>query len=189
MPLIRQHDYWICRLSAAGFEFFLSTHKMLMCFYSGYHQGTSEIYIMRPLRSMTAHFSPELVFPDLIFFFPPTKDLCILKLCSAKYCHFSELKTWPQLQRKDARKKRIREELSWWCKLSVFILKEKSGLKLSWKSRLMQSHPLTLKVCPGFQFLPISDSSAAILLNLLNPSGPSEESRFTFLGLVSTSRY
>lgn len=45
---------------------FLSTYKTLMCFYSGLHQGTSEIYIMQPLRSMTARFSTKLVLPDLI---------------------------------------------------------------------------------------------------------------------------
>lgn len=33
-----------------------------MCFYSGLHQGTSEIYIIRPLRSMTACFPPEFTF-------------------------------------------------------------------------------------------------------------------------------
>lgn len=73
MPLICQHDYWICCLSAAESELFLSTYKTLMCFYSGLHQRH-----VRDLHNaaIEVHDSPLLSrdhFSWLDFFSPPQK--------------------------------------------------------------------------------------------------------------------
>lgn len=50
-----------------------------------------------------------------------------------------------------------------------------------------ESYADTQKFVLDFPFSPISDSGTAILFNLLNHSGPTEGSRFTFLDPMSTS--
>lgn len=74
---------------------FLNIHKTLMCLYSALHQGMSAIYIMLPLRSVTA--SPPLsLLPPLRIptWFLSTKGLGALPF---PFCLVLSLSLYPRL--------------------------------------------------------------------------------------------
>lgn len=87
---------------------FLNIHKTLMCLYSALHQGMSAIYIMLPLRSVTACRSlscPRSVFRHDVF---PQRasEHCLFPFCLAL---FDECFHFPPMSRKRRKREWERE--------------------------------------------------------------------------------